>query len=215
MKAVIERTGQDQGARLMYHRHKQAMPAHRRCSDALSRPEKEHNRRSRPRPSPAPPSGPFEVRRQRRPRRSADRPRGCTWCSRLSSRRTWPGRRAQVGKAPSSPERGGGICSWMVSRCVSGRSLVWMGRGVLWASVLLMSGGTGGVKTRRDQGRCPLAWRDPWRAATPSQTHSSRQKTPLVLPRTLSGERRRGRCFAQPLEPGPLPNMVAVVCTLL
>jgi len=39
-------------------------------------------------------------------------------------------------------------------------------------------------------------WRDQWRAATPSQTHSSRQKTLLVLPRTLSGERRRGRCFA-------------------
>jgi len=35
---------------------------------------------------------------------------------------------------------------------------------------------------------------------------SRRRKPPLVLPRTLSGERRKGRCFAQPPEPGPLPH---------
>jgi len=31
-------------------------------------------------------------------------------------------------------------------------------------------------------------------------------KTPLVLPRKLSGERRKGRCFAQPPETGSLPR---------
>jgi len=35
---------------------------------------------------------------------------------------------------------------------------------------------------------------------------SRRRKPPLVLPRTLSGERRKGWCFAQPPEPGPLPH---------
>jgi len=35
--------------------------------------------------------------------------------------------------------------------------------------------------------------RDPWRAATPSQKHSSRRKTPLVLPRTRSRENKRDR----------------------
>jgi len=33
-----------------------------------------------------------------------------------------------------------------------------------------------------------------------------RRKTPLVLPRKLSGERLKGRGFAQPPEPGPLPQ---------
>jgi len=72
-----------------------------------------------------------------------------------------------------------------------------------------MTGGTGSIKRHqegREPGRGPRAWRDRWRAATPSQTPSSRQKTPLVLPRTLSGERRKGLGFAQPPEPGPLPR---------
>jgi len=72
-----------------------------------------------------------------------------------------------------------------------------------------MTGGRGAsrrIKTRSEPGRCHLPWKDRWRATRPSQTHSSRRKTPLVLPRKLSGERRKGRCLAQPLEPGPLPR---------
>jgi len=63
----------------------------------------------------------------------------------------------------------------MVSRCASGRPLVWVGRGVLLARHHADDGRNGGIKTRSEPGRCPLAWlalSDQWRAATPSQTDS-------------------------------------------
>jgi len=58
--------------------------------------------------------------------------------------------------------------------CGWGNASCW--RGVLLARRLADDGRNGGIKTRREPGRCPLAWRDR-RAANPSQTRSSQRDT--------------------------------------
>jgi len=103
---------------------------------------------------------------------------------------------------PAPPERVGGISGF--SHCVSGRSLVWVGRGFVcaklfvgaafcWRGFVLTTGGTMGIKTKSEQCRCPLAWRDPWRAANPAQTLSSRRKTFSVSLQRMTCGPLRGR----------------------
>jgi len=140
------------------------------------------------------------------------------------------------GRRRSPPERCGGIRDGIISRCVSGPLRIgeiarvrvaqrlagaascW--RGVMPARLRAVDGRNGGIKTRREQGRCPRAWRHRWRAATPSQisfvashdplglspeddrrpparerTYSRRLRTTRVLaslPRKRSGETKRG-----------------------
>ena len=157
----------------------------------LRRPEKEHDRGSRPRPSPVPLSGPFAVRRRRRPCGAREGAPGVAVLGHgeqgLTENRAW---RALRRSRRSPPERCGGIRGGIIPRCVSGRSRVWVGRGFLPARLLADDWRNGGIKrnrgikTKSEQGRCHRAWRDPWRpatpswrAATPSQTLSSRHKT--------------------------------------
>jgi len=80
-----------------------------------------------------------------------------------------------------------------------------VGEASCWRGFVLITGGAGAPRRGGNQAAVPLAWRDQWRAANPSQTSSPRQKTPLVLPRKLSGERRKGQGFAQPPEKSSLP----------
>ncbi len=130
----------------------------RRASTAttyrLRRPEKEHDRGSRPRPSPGPPSG--------RPRCDAD------------------GGVAPVGEAPVGealvaagvlrrdprwdhlPLGIGEIARVRETPLLAGAASC--GRGFLRAWLLADDWRNGGIKTTtREQGRCYRAWRDPWR----------------------------------------------------
>jgi len=153
--------------------------------------------------------------------RRRERTGGCTRCSCFSSRRTWPRRRC-AGRGEASVAAGAlrRNSGWMIFHCVSGRSLVWV-----WQCVLLamrLADGRRKGRHQDEEGTRPLppgmegsmAGREPF--ADPlfvsqdllpaSKTLSTRRKTPLVLPRKLSGERRKGSGFAQPPEPGPLPR---------
>jgi len=130
----------------------------------LSRAANDHDRASRPRPSPGPPSGPCAVRRERRPRRS-----------------TAEG--SAMGSPPTA-HRGDRSRGYGEASC-------W--RGFFWARLRADGWQNGGIKTGRKQGRGPLAWRDRWRAANPSQT-PLREQTCSPRQRTLSVSLQRMTC---------------------
>ncbi len=128
----------------------------------LSRPEKEHDRGSRPRPSPGPPSG--------RSRCDAD------------------GGVAQVGEIA----------------LVGGARLL-AGAASCWRGFLLMTGGTGASRRGENKAAVTVHGRthdDPWRAATPSQTLSSRRETLSISPEDdLRPPMRERTCFRRLGEP--------------
>jgi len=168
----------------------------------LGRPAREHSRGSRPRPSPGPTSGPAAARRKKQPNRSADRP-ALAPCARVAregapmqpfvpENMAWMALH-RSGRRPSPPERCGGIRSWKEQRLEGLPRRIGEIARVGGARLRADDGRNGGIKTRSDQGRCPRAWRDPWRAATPSQTHSSRRKTLSVSLQRMTCGPLRGR----------------------
>jgi len=178
----------------MYHRHKQAMHVHRRCSDALGRPENEHDRGSRPRASPAPLSGLARIAREDAPGATAFRP-GEHGLDRV----------APVGEAPVAaralrrdPRLEGSAVGSSVAAYRGDRSCGY-GEASWWRGFVLMTGGTRASRRGGTQAAVPLHGgihggpRHLHRTSLRALNHSSRRKTLSVSLQRMTCGPRRGR----------------------